>query len=142
MKLKFKLQALMLLREQRREQALLQYARSIKQTNTIRKKYEDLQQKLKNCEAWQSSKDAFSIQQHVSHLQQLAHLNTALKSVGQHLNLLKREEQKQRKIYLEAKKEVKILEKLKGKLQQRELDNIALCEARESENWIQACYKR
>ena len=88
MKLKFKLQALLLLKRQRQESTLLQYARAVQQKNTVQQKYNALQEQLKACENWIAKEKDFSGQQHLMQLQQLARLNTSLKSVENHLNVL------------------------------------------------------
>ena len=142
MKFKFKLQALLLLKRQRQESTLLQYARAIQQKDSVRQKYQFLKQQLKACEDWISQERVFSGQQHIMQLQQLSRLNTSLKNVENHLNVLQREEQKRLHEYLVAKKDVAILEKLQEKSRQKILQTYTALDALENENWIQAFYRK
>ena len=50
-----------------------------KSLNTIYKKYQQLREKLRACEAWVVEDKAFSCQQHILHLQQLEYLNASVK---------------------------------------------------------------
>lgn len=113
MKQKFKLQAVLSLRKQRQEQALLQYARAIHQTAHIQKKHAELLHRLKNYETWDAT--LFPSQQYIQQLQQLSRLHLSLKSVQQHLAVLKEEEKKKLQQYLDSKKAVAMLEKLEEK---------------------------
>ena len=142
MKLKFKLQALLLLKRQRQESTLLQYARSVQQRNSVQQKYSALQEQLKACEDWVTKEKDFSGQQHLMQLQQLARLNTSLKSVENHLKLLQQEEQKRLHEYLTAKKDVAVLEKLQGKARLKTLQTYTALDALENENWVQAFYRK
>jgi flagellar biosynthesis chaperone FliJ len=142
MKLKFKLQALLLLKLQQQEDALLQYARSIQQKHSVQKKYEFLQKQLSACEDWIVQKESFSCQQHVMQLQQLARLNASLKNVKDHLEVLQQEEQKRLNAYLLAKKDVAVLEKLQEKSRQKVLQSYISLDALERENWVQGVYRR
>ena len=142
MKLTFKLQALLLLKKQKQERALLQYARTVQQVNTISKKYQQLCEKLHACESWVMKDKAFSCQQHVLHLQQLEHLNVTVKSVKQHLEVLKEEEKKRLDYFLETKKDVAILEKMKEKQMLKTLKHFAAVEAKERDEWAQGHYRK
>ncbi|MGX8716879.1 MAG: hypothetical protein ACSW8C_02725 [bacterium] len=142
MKLKFKLQALLLLKRQRQESTLLQYARAVQQKNSVQQKYNLLQSQLKACEDWVAQSKDFSGQQHLMQLQQLARLNTSLKSVENHLAILQQEEQKRLHEYLVAKKDVAVLEKLAEKSRQKFLQACATFDALENENWVQAFYRK
>lgn len=142
MKIKFKLQALLLLKRQRQENTLLQYARAVQQKNSVQQKYNALQKQLKACEDWVAQEKDFSGQQHIMQLRQLARLNTSLKSVENHLKLLEQEEQKRLHEYLIAKKDVVVLEKLQEKLRQRMLQEYTALDALENENWVQAFYRK
>ena len=142
MKLKFKLQALLLLKRQRQESTLLQYARAVQQKNSVQQKYNLLQEQLKACEDWVAQSKDFSGQQHLMQLQQLARLNTSLKSVEDHLAVLQQEEQKRLHEYLIAKKDVAVLEKLEEKSRQKFLQACATFDALENENLVQAFYRK
>ena len=142
MKLKFKLQALLLLKRQRQESTLLQYARAVQQKNTVQQKYNALQEQLKACENWIAKEKDFSGQQHLMQLQQLARLNTSLKSVENHLNVLQQEEQNRLHEYLVAKKDVAVLEKLQEKSRLKTLQIYTAVDALENENWVQAFYRK
>lgn len=142
MKLKFKLQALLLLKRQRQESTLLQYARAVQQKNSVQQKYDSLQDQLKACEDWVAQEKDFSGQQHIMQLQQLARLNTSLKSVEDHLKVLEQEEQKRLHEYLVAKKDVAVLEKLQEKSRQKILQTYTALDALENENWVQAFYRK
>ena len=142
MKLNFKLQALLLLEKQREEHALLQYARAVQQKNSVQQKYKLLQKRLKTCEAWVVQGSAFFCQQHIMQLQQLARLNTSLKSVEDHLGVLQKEEQKRLHDYLVSKKDVAVLEKLQEKLLHRVLQTYIARDRLENENWLQGCYRK
>lgn len=142
MKLKFKLQVLLLLKKQKQEQALLQYARSVQQVNTIYKKYQQLCEKLRACESWVVKDNAFSCQQHILHLQQLEHLNASVKSVKQHLDVLKEEEKKRLDHFLEMKKDVAVLEKIKEKQRIKFLKCFEMKEAKERDEWTQGHYRK
>lgn len=142
MKLKFKLQALLLLKRQRQESTLLQYARSVQQKNTVQQKYNLLQKQLNACEDWVAQEKDFSGQQHIMQLQQLARLNTSLKSVKNHLAVLQQEEQKRLHEYLCAKKDVAVLEKLQEKSRQKILQTYMTLDSLENENWVQAFYRK
>ena len=142
MKLKFKLQALLLLKRQRQESTLLQYARAVQQKNSVQQKYNSLKKQLKDCEVWVGQAKDFSGQQHIMQLQQLAYLNTSWKSVENHLKVLEQEEQKRLHDYLVAKKDVAVLEKLQEKSRQKLLQMYATFDALENENWVQAFYRK
>lgn len=142
MKLKFKLQALLLLKRQRQENTLMQYARAVQQKNSVQQKYNLLKNQLKACEDWVAQSKDFSGQQHLMQLQQLARLNTSLKSVENHLTILQQEEQKRLHEYLMAKKDVAVLEKLEEKSRQKFLQAYATFDALENENWVQAFYRK
>ena len=101
-----------------------------------------MKQQLKACEDWISQERVFSGQQHIMQLQQLSRLNTSLKNVENHLNVLQREEQKRLHEYLVAKKDVAILEKLQEKSRQKILQTYTALDALENENWIQAFYRK
>ena len=142
MKLKYRLQALLLLKKQKQEQALLQYARTVQQVNVIYKKYQQLCEKLQACESWIVKDKAFSCQQHVLHLQQLEYLNVSVKSVKQHLEVLKQEEKKRLDHFLETKKEVAILEKIKEKQMIKFRKIFEDNEAKERDDWAQGHYRK
>lgn len=142
MKLKFKLQALLLLKRQRQETTLLQYARAVQQKNSVQQKYNLLQNQLKACENWVVQEKDFSGQQHIMQLRQLARLNTSIKNVGEHLEILEKEEKKRLHEYLVAKKDVAILEKLEEKSRQKILQTCMALDALENENWVQAFYRK
>lgn len=142
MKLKFKLQALLLLKKQKQEQALLLYARTMQQVNTIYKKYQQLREKLRACEAWVVEDKAFSCQQHILHLQQLEYLNASVKSVKQHLDVLKEEEKKRLDHFLEMKKDVAALERIKEKQRIKILKELEANESKERDEWAQGYYRK
>ena len=142
MKIKFKLKALLLLKRQRQENTLLQYARAVQQKCSVQQKRNALQKSLKSCEDWVAQETCFSGQQHIMQLQQLARLNTSLKSVEDHLKILEQEEQKRLHEYLVAKKDVAVLEKLQEKSRQKVLQECMTLDALENENWVQAFYRR
>ena len=142
MRLNFKLQALLLLKRQRQESSLLQYARAVQQKNSVQQKYNFLKKQLKACEDWVAQGKDFSGQQHIMQLQQIARLNTSLKSVEDHLKILEQEEQKRLREYLVAKKDVAVLEKLREKSQQKMLQTCMALDALENENWVQAFYRK
>ena len=142
MKLKFKLQALLLLKKQKQEQALLQYARTVQQVNTIHKKYQQLCEKLRACEDWVMGEESFSSQQHILHLKQLEHLNITVKSVSQHLEVLKKEEQKRLDHFLETKKDVAVLEKIREKHMIKFCETFEMNESKERDDWTQGHYRK
>lgn len=142
MKLKYKLQALLLLKKQKQEQALLQYARTAQQVNTIYKKYQQLCEKLRGCEAWVVKDNAFSCQQHILYLQQLESLNASVKSVKQHMDVLKAEEKKRLDHFLEMKKDVAVFEKIKEKRRLKFFKEIGLHEAKERDEWAQWYHRK
>lgn len=142
MKLKFKLQALLLLKKQKQEQALLQYARTVQQVNTIHKKYQQLCEKLRLCENWVIVDKAFTCQQHILHLKQLEYLNIAVKSVSQHLDVLKKEAQKRLDHFLETKKGVAVLEKIREKQMIKFHESFEMNESKERDDWTQGHYRK
>lgn len=142
MKLKYKLQALLLLKKQKQEKALLQYARTVQQVNAIYKKYQQLCEKLHACESWVVKDNAFTCQQHILHLQQLEYLNVSVKSVKQHLDILKEEEKKRLDHFLETKKEVAILEKIREKQRIKFFKDFEMNEAKERDEWAQGHYRK
>lgn len=142
MKLKFKLQALLLLKKQREEHALVQYARAVQQKNSVQQKYKLLKKQLKACEDWVVQENTLFGQQHIMQLQQLTRLNTSLKSVEDHLGVLQKEEQKRLQDYLVSKKDVAVLEKLQEKLRQKVLQTHITTDMFENENWVQGFYRK
>ena len=142
MKAKFKLQTLLIIKKRQQEQALMRYAHTVQQVLSIEKKYQQLCQQRQQCENLMTQSQIFSSQHHLLQIQQLSHLNEVIKSVQQHINVMKEEEDKRLKLFLHAKKETKIFYFFYEKAVKEMQAAVFAIEDKERNDWTQSTFRK